>query len=327
MPKAYDVPLTDIKVGLNFSCLRVCQDGYTLSNTPVPGFDNSEVISRVNAVQPLTSTDGSYHSEILRSVFNIGLKTTEAKPVWITPNSIRVRSFPQHGKRTKADPLDCTLHRQFARLINHEPKYLVKFANRYGLLRCHAAHKIVFTNPSTGEQAQIGESVLWWQEEIIDLANCVKLWDMVLSADKELRYVVLWHRDGIALKLGDREIQLVNRSNMNLMGEWTRGDLERPALYYLLLELDRRLTNSLTPRISNLDDKEIYFYPDSLLSAMWLMFLLEVNGSNKLLQCGVCGEYFNTLDPRAQFCSARCRMRKYRKHSSQKLRAGQVTKK
>jgi hypothetical protein len=261
---------------------------------------------------------------MLKSVFNIGLKRAKTKPIWITPNSIRHRRYnplEKGGKELMAVQMssdECTLHRQFAGLVMKDEKETLNFANKYCLLKRHPAHNLVFRNGDSGKQVQPGESLLWWQEEISDLSACLKLWDMVSSEDKELKDIVLWHRDGIALRLDDSYIHLVGRTNMNLLTRWHRGDLKGPALYYISLELDKRLLNTLTPRMSVLQNHEVYFCPDSLLSAIWLMFLLEISGDTRILRCGICGEYFNTHDPRAQFCSTRCRMRNYR--SAHKLK-------
>ncbi len=323
MRNEFGISLVDIKIGSFKSVLRVCRDGYSLSSSPVPGFDISEVLARVNCCQPLTSTDGSYESETLKSVFNIGLKKAEAKTAWITPNSIRHRRYyplENDVKESTIAPMssdEYALHRHFASLVNKDEEDALNFANKYGLLKPHRAHNLVFRNPDTGRQFQLGESWLWWQEEISDLSACLKLWDLVSSKDKELKDMVLWHRDGITLRLDDITVHLVSRRNMNLLTRWHRGDLKGPALYYISLEIDKRLSNTLTPSMPALLN-EIYFLPDSLLSAIWLMFLLEVSGSTRIVPCGVCGEYFNAHDPRAQFCSTRCRMRNYR--SARKLK-------
>ena len=319
MRKAFVLAFKEIEIGPCLSLQSVCQDGYSVSQSPVAGLDTSEVLSRLNKHQPLISADGNYQNEILKSVFNIGLKTTKAKPLWITPNSIRPRSSVSQEKgSTVFGTPDSTLHRQFARLLNKDVKYILNFANKFGLLKRHDVHNLVFRNPATGQQVQMGESLLWWHEEIINLASCLKLWDRILSKDKELKDIILWHRDGIVIRLNSSDIQLVNRANMNLLTRWTRGDVRGPALYYLSLELNKRLANSLTPRITEFKKQEVYFYPDTLLSAIWLMFLLEINGCTRLLRCCVCGDYFNALDPRARFCSTRCRMRNYRKSTARK---------
>jgi hypothetical protein len=325
MDKEYGLSLRDIKIGSYVSSLSVCRDGYSLSSSPVAGIDTGEVLSRINECQPLTSTDGSYQSEILKSVFNIGLKREGAKPLWITPNSIRHRRYnllEKHGNELAAEMSydEYTLHRQFAGLVRKDKKDALKFADKYGLLKHQPVHNLVFRKGDTGQQVQLGESLLWWQEEISDLAACLKLWDMVSSDDKELKDVVLWHRDGIALWLGDSNIHLVGRRNMNLLTRWHRGDLKGPALYYLSLELDKRLFNTLTPRMTTFPHRKVYLSPDTLLSAIWLMFLLEISGSTRLLPCVICGEYFHTHDPRARFCSTRCRMRNYRSAKKSKVR-------
>jgi hypothetical protein len=326
MGNEYAISLRDIKIGAYTSLLSVCQDGYSLSGAPVPGFDTSEVLARINECQPLTSADGSYKSEILKTVFNIGLKRAEAEPLWITPNSIRHRRYIPLEKSKKEVLVkqlssdEYTLHRQFAGLSSKDEKNILNFANKYGLLKRHSVHNLVFRKRDTGQQVQLGESLLWWQEEISDLATCLELWDMVSSDDKELKDVVLWHRDGIALKLDNSYIHLVSRTNMNLLTRWHKGDLKGPALYYLSFEADKRLFNTLTPKMLVSQDCEIYFLPDTLLAVIWLMFFWEISGRTRFIQCPGCGEYFDVRDPRAIFCSTRCRMRIYRKRNTQKVK-------
>ena len=297
-----------------------------MSNTLVPGFDNSQVLAKINEFQPLISADGNYQNEILKTAFNIGLKKMETKPLWIIPNSIRHRRFTGDDKTNKrisgtsGDFIDYSLHRQFARLVNKGNDRKLRFANKYGLLKRQVVHDLIFRNPDTDKQLQIGESLLWWQEEITTMASHLKLWDLVVSKDKEIKDVVLWHRDGIVIRLEDSEVHLVRRSNMNLLTRWEKGDTRGPALYYLSMESNKRLANSLTPRIEASPEHDIYIYPDTLLSAIWLMFFLEISGNIRLVRCDICGDYFSSYDRRAQFCSAKCRMRNYRKSISTKLR-------
>jgi hypothetical protein len=325
MLKEPEIRLNGIKIGPYSTWASVCYDGYSLSDTPVPGFDNSEVLAKINEYQPLISTDGNYQNEILKSVFNVGTKTNKGKPSWIIPKSIRQRSFGLKGDNRavvmagEVSPVDRTLHRQFVSLLDKDIKQKLKFANNYGLLKRNNTHNIVFKNPHTGQQVQMGESLLWWQEEISRLASCLKLWDMVLHEDKKIYDYILWHRDGITIRLENEETQLINRANINLLDKWEKSDTVGPVLYFISLEMEKRLTNALTLQISASVEKEIFLYPDTLLSAIWLMFLLEIGGGSRPMRCEMCGDFFSTQDPRARFCSTRCRMRNYRNRKSQEL--------
>ena len=313
------ISLKGVGVGLYASLLSVCQDGYSLSETPVPGFDGSEVLARINESNPLTSSDGSFKSEILKTVFNIGLKKTDEEPLWIVPNSIRYRKYSPPRKRGEelAGPglgsPQITLHRQFARLIKKDEKEILKFANKYGLLKRYSVHDLVFRNRDTGQQFQLGESLLWWKEEIEDLAACLDLWNMILGNDEKLENAVLWHRDGITIRLGSNDVPLISRANITFLDRWGKGDARGPALYYLSLETDKRLLNTLTMKLLPSQNSEICLFPDSLLATIWLVFLWEISGRTRLVRCASCGDYFDSRDPRARFCSARCRMRSYRK--------------
>jgi hypothetical protein len=319
MMDKHRISLRDVGVGLYASQLSVCQDGYSLSETPVLGFDSSEVLARINECNPLTSTDGSFKSEILKTVFNVGLKKTEEGPLWIVPNSIRYRRYSPLGKggegliSPRLEPPQITLHRQFASLIKKDEEGILKFANKYGLLKRYSVHDLVFRNRDTGQQFQLGESLLWWKEEIENLAACLDLWDMILRNDDKLQDTVLWHRDGITIRLGSNDVTLVSRANITLLDRWGRGDFRGPAFYYLSLEIDKRLLNTFTMKLLPFQNSEICLFTDSLLATIWLVFLLEISGRTKLLRCSSCGDYFYSQDPRARFCSTRCRMRSYRK--------------
>jgi len=324
MHNEHGISLRDIRIGAYTSLLSVCQDGYSLSKTPVPGFDNSEVLAQINECQPLISIDGSFKSEILKTVFNIGLNKTDDSPLWIVPTSIRHRRYnplKKGGRELMTPELkspECTVHRQFASLIRKDERDILKFANKYGLLKRHPVHNLVFKKRNSWQQFQLGESLLWWKEEIRVLAKCLQLWDMVLGGDKELRNTVLWHRDGITIRLDSNDVPLISRANMNLLDRWSKGDAKGPALYYLSLEADRRLLNALTPKLLPSQNSEIYLFPDNLLATIWLMFLLEISGRTRFIQCHSCGDYFDARDPRARFCSTRCRMRNYRKRRTRK---------
>ena len=319
MHEEHMVSLSGVGVGSYTSLLNVCQDGYAVSRAPVPGFDVSEVLARINECNPLTSTDGSFKSEILKTVFNSGLRKTDEEPLWIVPSSIRYRKYSPLRKgdeRLATSGLgssQITMHRQFASLINKDEKEMLKFANKYGLLKRYSVHDLVFRNQNTGQQFQLGESLLWWKEEIEDLAACLDLWNMILGNDEELENTVLWHRDGITIRLGGNHVPLVSRANITLLDRWSRGDVKGPALYYLSLEMDKRLLNTLTMKLLPFRNSEICLFPDSLLATIWLVFLWEISGRTRLVRCASCGDYFDSQDPRARFCSTRCRMRSYRK--------------
>ena len=302
------------------SLLSVCQDGYSISDTVIPGLDTGAVLARINEYEPAAIIDTTSRGEILKTVFNVGLEKAAEKPLWIVPNSMRYRRYSRletGDKELLASQVglsENTLHRQFAGLAQKSNMDILKFANKYGMLKRHQVHNMVFQNPNTGKQLQLGESLLWWKQEIRELAEAVELWDMVLRNDGGLKNVVLWHRDGITIRLGDNDVPMINRANIHLLNRWSKGDVKEPALLYISVEADKRLPNTLTPVVLPFKNCEICFLPDTLLAMIWMMFLCEISGSTRLIvRCASCDEYFYTQDPRAKFCSTRCRMRNYRK--------------
>jgi len=82
---------------------------------------------------------------------------------------------------------------------------------------------------------------------------------------------------------------------------------------------------------SFLEDKErrgkVYFRPDSLLSAMWLLVLDEITGVLELLRCDNCGKWFKRKGNQggkreSKYCCGNCRKTGNRRKRGQDFAPG-----
>jgi hypothetical protein len=102
-------------------------------------------------------------------------------------------------------------------------------------------------------------------------------------------------------------------SNPELLDRWKTYDVIEPARYFVCREVNQRLKGHISPQVLPFLGSKIYLFPDSLLSAMWLMLFNEITGALNLRRCDNCGEWKQVLKERKTFfCSARCRQAKHR---------------
>jgi len=206
------------------------------------------------------------------------------------------------------------LFRRFSKLPPR-CKAITRFANRYGLL----GDPVLLTYPSrSGQTVQLGESLQFWQQEIQEMAILVKLWDLVRDEREEpLSKIILWqnHPRSVIFKWPKNRLSLI--ASDGLPGkvsctQWKYKDVIGPARYYLCDQINKRLKNHVSPSILPFLDGEIYMFPDSLLSAMYVMFALEVSGRiHPAIQCRGCGYYFVPTHKHQAYHDGACRKRAY----------------
>ena len=103
-----------------------------------------------------------------------------------------------------------------------------------------------------------------------------------------------------------------------LLNQWSKGEVVGPANYYVCREVNSRLDGHISLRILPLIDNNMYLFPDSLLSAMWLMFFNEITGTLKFRQCGTCGDWGEVHIKRSSYyCSDACKQKAYRNRKSE----------
>lgn len=249
---------------------------------------------------------------------------------------------PESGSHvTRYSPLHkAGLHREFASL--HDDKSIIEFANRYGLLGKY----VMLMRHGDGVLAW-GESLERWKYESRTMGTLLAIWDMVQNKDAgRLGQIIIWPRPyNITLlrllsEYDERQKRwVVNQHkgsryapglvtevlaspdiNPELLERWKVGMPVEPAKYYVYHKINKHLEGHVAPKILPFFKDRIYLFPDSLLSALWVMFLMEIMGNIRIRQCDVCGEWKEVALTRPNFyCSNTCRQKAYyKRHKQQK---------
>jgi len=109
-----------------------------------------------------------------------------------------------------------------------------------------------------------------------------------------------------------RETKTIATSSLlegqEILTHWQYGDSVEPARYYVYQRVNERLSSHVSPVVWPFVDGEILFYPDCLLSAMYLLFALELSGRVRpSIICRGCGRYFTPVHGRQRYCDETCR--------------------
>lgn len=206
------------------------------------------------------------------------------------------------------------LFRQFSTLSPHH-KAITRFANKYGLL----GDPVPLIYPGrSGQTVQVGESLRFWQQEIQEMAMLVDLWGLVrYEREEPLSKIILWqkHPRSVLFRWQENRQSLIASESLPdgvSCTQWKYKDVIGPARYYLCDQINKRLKNHVSPSILPFLDGEIYMFPDSLLSAMYVMLALEVSGRiHPAIQCRGCGVYFIPTHRRQAYHDDACRKLAY----------------
>ena len=240
--------------------------------------------------------------------------------------------------------LKAGLYRKFAGL--YDDKSIIEFANRYGLLG-----KTVFLMPHGGGGVDVGESLERWRYESRTMGTLLAIWDMVQNRDAgKLGQIIIWPRPNntTLLRLLSKydesqkrwvatqhkgkgyipglitEVLASPEINPELLTRWRVGMPIEPAKYYVYHKVNEHLEGHVSPKILPFLKDRIYLFPDSLMAAIWVMFLMEITGNVRIRQCDVCKEWKEEKLTRSSFyCSDTCRQKAYyRRHKQQKSLTG-----
>src|SRR6266566_2600131 len=139
----------------------------------------------------------------------------------------------------------------------------------------------------------VGEALQFWADEITAMNGYVTLWEMIRDRNTEaLKECIHWKLDPKAVLFvktspnGEIERGTVIASENILPAlfyqfEW--GDVIKPALYFLCGEIDKRLAGHIKPTFF-LAQQQIYMIPDSLLSALYVLLLLEIQEETSVIK-------------------------------------------
>ena len=248
------------------------------------------------------------------------------------------------------NPLDKPdLHRKFAALRND--KELLAFADKYGLLG-----REVPLVPVSGGGLIYGESLARWHTELGTMGSVLQIWDWAVwnlaSHDEnpnagKLGQIFSWQgNDKILLRMitklfwekgqprvlplakssgpkpGYRdEVLSVHEPRLTKLVK--RGEVTKLARYYVCREVNRRLRGHVSPQLLPFseDIKDVSLFPDSLLTALWGLFMREITGNVKMLRCPICERHFEVTGSRSIYCSSACRQKAWEQNNPDKVRA------
>lgn len=263
-------------------------------------------------------------------------KRIDQQPLWLIPRS--------NSGWIYSPLLNHTLHRDFAKLGNDQ-NAILQFANKYGLLGTQR----VLLAPAAGGKIVGGESLERWQDDIASMGCTLAIWDAVnWQSEEQLKDIINWSDQRVDLgvwwdlnngryrllpgnrygtledftkslptgtlwgKISETLASRKPENSPNLLDEWKPGDVFAPAYYYVCKEINGRLRLHAHPQVLPLRRSEIYIVPDNLLTSMWLLFMWEISGKNKLLLCPCCGLWAEQRHKRQKYCSRACRQKEYR---------------
>lgn len=226
---------------------------------------------------------------------------------------------------------------------------ILAFANEHGLLEKRILY-LYWEDESdpeiiTGEVVPLSEDVvpfLQWETEIRDMADSVRLWQIIKENDnvglsglievEEDRAYDLRRELTVKLRprLGLHDIRL----NPDIQRRMLPGDLTIPAMLVLGKIVNRKLGDNPAGdhlRLNENNKLEGLRSPASLLSAMWLQFYGWIIGDRNFDTCRVCGKWVDVTNKRPDWkrhseCAANVRARRSNVNGKVKdaLRMGQI---
>jgi hypothetical protein len=241
-----------------------------------------------------------------------------------------------------------TLHRQFANLRTESLETEVpRFANKYGLLG-----RTVYLQTRHGQTPAVvqGESIHRWCTEIDRLGVLLALWDLIrYKKAGKLGQIIIWHPNSVEIRMKwqgrngwyevsrwEGEQKEVGFGHINesvasrtfepdFFGEYQWGEVIGPAWYYLGGKLNSYL-HLIRPKVVGYHEPEVYHVPRTLLDALWLLFMLEVQGKTKVARCQYCDNWFELERSTKKYCSGNCRRLAFYHRSSRKQKEAQNNK-
>ncbi len=196
-------------------------------------------------------------------------------------------------------------------------------------------------DPLYGSPVLVGEDLYTWQREIAEMGLLISLWDSSRREDAgALEKYLRWQRQPLSVIFcvppstsnndeyiptglyRDRTGTLTNigpeglifDSEALLGRQWEFGDVIEPVRVIVCQLINERLQHNTSIVVSTSRDRQIRFLPDSLLTALYILFALEVSGRTRpAILCGGCHIYFEPQHGRQQYHDANCRKRHHRR--------------
>ncbi len=218
-----------------------------------------------------------------------------------------------------------SLHRDFA-LLEPTPDAIVKFANAYGPLGDDVAASIPIS--VSGEPQQYlgsGERLDRWISEITRLGDALDLWDAVRERDEaRLKPLIVWQNDGVKAQWDDergRRFRLIAAQHFHpgIYKRIQKGDVIGAATFAVQEMVNANLWKQkrASPRLYwHLEKERLQqnITPHGLIGAIWLDFMLAIDGNTQYGRCAQCKSLFPipVKGKKKKFCSNKCRQADHR---------------
>ncbi len=218
-----------------------------------------------------------------------------------------------------------SLHRDFA-LLEPTPDAIVKFANAYGPLGGDIEAIIPLRLPEDPQQyVGSGEQLDRWISEITRLRDALDLWDAVREQDEaRLKPLIVWQDDGVKAQWDDergRRIRLIAAEHFrpDTYKRVQKGDVISAATFAVQEMVNASLWKEkrASPRLYwHLEKERLQqnITPHGLIGAIWLDFMLAIDGDTQYGRCAQCKAMFPipVKGKKKKFCSNKCRQADHR---------------
>jgi hypothetical protein len=221
----------------------------------------------------------------------------DGRPYWQGYEPLKTRRLPEDFR---------TLARQMSGALEGSDEtaqtLIQAFVARYGFLR-----EPDYLVDANGESAGRGEALFLWKRELARFQAVTTLWSKVSAAStgselarRELEVTAKVENGIRTVHIGTEEIWgldrdfVIGRRLTDVIASRLRDDAQKHA------------TVSLAPLISG---KPLRFRPDSLLSAVYLDFGMELVGGlgARLRDCDYCHNTYRASRSDSRYCSSTCR--------------------
>ncbi len=189
---------------------------------------------------------------------------------------------------------------EFVRL-GHKPGVdrILRFANHWGWL----GEFRQFPGPPGTGIGLWAESLSFWLIEVLKARALYETWEAIRDLDRSLLgRRVMWHKEGRAVEYrvtmqlnddalparygfgsfpGEYVLIASDDHHAEAFADFRPGEIVKPARYYLHRRLSERLRGHINPVVLPFAGGRIRFFPDSLLSAIYLHFAREVTGAKR----------------------------------------------
>jgi len=233
---------------------------------------------------------------------------------------------------------------EFASIDPNSDAEILRFANSYGLLG--SGLRTLAPEPKRkGERitAATGELRSHWQEHLHRMKAAVSLWEAIKAADTSvLDRCIRWRsRDHVTYDWPPSSEWTTPWSthatiaspttNSHLLKRFERGEVVKPARYYLQEVVNKSLAELVAPRLLWIapDRKTmgLFIVPDTLIGCLWLQLASAIADFCKFRLCEGCDKPMLVAPEGSGYrtnrktCSNACRIRLY---SRRKLEARQL---